>query len=167
VIHNILKRIKRGFIMRRKEKEISDRGLIDDLIKKAMVIRIAMVDDNLPYIVPMNFGYKNNCLYFHSAKEGRKIDLIKKNNNICFEIDYDLGLVKGDAACNWGQDFCSIIGSGKAYFVESLEEKIVALDYIMEHYSGKSGHEYSENEVNRVAVIKIEIDNITGKKSGK
>ena len=63
--------------MRRKEKEISDRNIIDDLIKKAMIIRIAMVDDNLPYIVPMNFGYKDNCLYFHSAKEGRKIDLIK------------------------------------------------------------------------------------------
>ena len=71
--------------MRRKDKEIKDKEVIESIIKRATVCRIALSENNVPYIVPLSFGYKDNCLYFHSAPEGRKIDIIKQNNNVCFE----------------------------------------------------------------------------------
>ena len=75
--------------MRRKEKEIKDRKEIISILQKAKICRIGLSENNKPYIVPMNFGYKEGCLYFHCANEGRKIGIIKKNNNVCFEIDTD------------------------------------------------------------------------------
>ena len=79
--------------MRRKDKEIIDVNEKINVIKKCKVCRIGLSENNIPYIIPLNFGYKyeNNLLtlYFHSALEGKKLDIIKNNNNACFEIDCD------------------------------------------------------------------------------
>ena len=109
---------------------------------------------------------RNNFLYFHSAKEGRKIDMIRKNNTVCFEIDVDTKLLKAEQPCKWSIKYYSVIGFGKAFLVEDLEEKREALDIIMEHYSGKSSFEYPEESVNNVIIIKVRIEGMTGKKSG-
>ena len=152
--------------MRRKDKEIKDKKVIESIIKRATVCRIALSENNVPYIVPLSFGYKDNCLYFHSAPQGRKIDIIKQNNNVCFELDIDCELVKKpEDPCSWNMKYYSVIGFGKAFFVDSPEEKRRALNIIVEHYSSNS-HEYSANKINKVAIIKIEIDSMTGKKSG-
>jgi len=152
--------------MRKKDKEIKDKKLIEFIIKRATVCRIALSENNVPYIVPLNFGYKDNCLYFHSAKEGKKIDMIRRNNDVCFEIDIDNEIIKGENACGWSMKYYSIIGFGRAFFVEGFEEKWKALDIVMEHYAGKSSFEYSEEGVNNAAIIKVEIESMTGKKSG-
>ncbi|MEA1964472.1 MAG: pyridoxamine 5'-phosphate oxidase family protein [Candidatus Aerophobetes bacterium] len=152
--------------MRRKGKEIKDKNAIESIIKRATVCRIALSENNVPYIVPLSFGYKDNCLYFHSAKEGKKIDIIKKNNNLCFEFDIENELVKAEDACNWDMKYYSVIGCGKAFLVEDFEEKREALDIIMEHYSGKSSFEYPEKTVSNVAIIKVKIESMSGKKSG-
>ena len=76
--------------MRRKDKEISDRSAIEDIIKRSTVCRLAMSDNNSPYVIPINFGYENSTVYFHSAREGRKIDILKKNPNVCIEFDIDI-----------------------------------------------------------------------------
>jgi len=68
--------------LRRKEKEIIDKKEIESIIERATVGRIGMSENNLPYVIPVNFGYKNNFLYFHSGSVGKKIDIIKKNNKI-------------------------------------------------------------------------------------
>ncbi len=80
--------------MRREDKEINDIATIEGIIRKARVCRLALSENGQPYIVPLCFGYKDNNLYFHSAGEGKKLDIIKKNNNVCFEFDIDLELVK-------------------------------------------------------------------------
>ncbi len=113
----------------------------------------------------MCFGYRDNRLYFHSAADGKKIDIIKKNNRICFEFDTHEGLIKSENPCDWDMKYCSVIGSGKAFFIEKPEEKIRALNIIAEHYSSDA-HQYQKNSVDNVRIIKVEIDNITGKKSG-
>ncbi len=74
--------------LRRRDKAINDRGLMEKILDTALVCRIAMCTDNIPYIVTMNFAYKDNCLYLHSAKSGRKIDILRKNPRVCFEIDH-------------------------------------------------------------------------------
>jgi hypothetical protein len=152
--------------MRRKDKEIVDRTLIDRIIDRADVCRVAFCDGNIPYIVPMNFGYRDDCLYFHCAREGRKIEMLKKNENVCFEMDIEHELVKNEKPCEWGMKYYSVIGFGKAELVEGNDEKRKALDIIMSRYSDSKSFEYPENILNNVKIIKVSITEISGKKSG-
>jgi nitroimidazol reductase NimA-like FMN-containing flavoprotein (pyridoxamine 5'-phosphate oxidase superfamily) len=150
--------------MRRKEKEITDIADIEKILKESQICRLAMVDGDKPYIVPMNFGYQDNTLFLHSALEGKKIDLIKKNPNICFEVDQLINLKKAKLACDWGNEYKSVIGWGKAVLQNSLNEKIIGLNIIMAQYSGRE-FEYSDKMLEDTLVIKVLIDRITGKKS--
>ncbi|MBC8439806.1 MAG: pyridoxamine 5'-phosphate oxidase family protein [Deltaproteobacteria bacterium] len=150
--------------MRRKEKEITNREEIEIILKQSHVCRLAMVDEDKPYLIPMNFGYSDGCLFFHCAKQGRKIDLLKKNPNICFEVDELIRLKKASLACDWGIDFKSVIGSGKAQFLEDSDEKIQALNIIMSQYSDRS-FEYPDEMLEKTLVIKVVIDEMTGKQS--
>jgi len=150
--------------MRRKEKEITNREDIENILRKSKVCRLAMVDGDKPYMVPLNFGYSDGCLFFHCAKQGRKIDLIKKNPNICFEVDELIRLKKASLACDWGIDFKSVIGSGKAQFLEDSKEKIQALNAIMSQYSGRT-FEYPDEMLEKTLVIKVVIEEMTGKQS--
>ncbi|UCG54301.1 MAG: pyridoxamine 5'-phosphate oxidase family protein [Dehalococcoidia bacterium] len=152
--------------MRRSEKEIKEQEEIENIIERADVCRIGLSDGNMPYIVAMNFGYKDNCLYFHCAKEGKKIDIIKRNYNACFEMDIDHAFVKPEGRpCARRGKYRSVIGFGKAFIVEDFEEISDALNIIIQHY-GNEYYPFSKDELERVCIIKIEIGSITGKKSG-
>jgi hypothetical protein len=151
--------------MRRKEQEIKDRKDVDSIINRAVTCRIALSVNNQPYIVPVNFGYKDNCLYFHSAKEGQKIDMLKANNRVCFQMDADYELLTNEVACTWSFKYRSVIGFGRAVIVDDFAEKKKALDIIMAHYA-QGSFAYKDSEVNQLAIVKIEIDSLTGKKSG-
>ena len=152
-------------IMRRVDKEITHRAEMESIIRRSMVCRLALADENLPYLVPLCFGYKDNSLYFHSIGQGKKLDMLKKNNNVCFEFDIDYEPIKADKACDWGMKFKSVIGFGKASFVEDFESKCRALDIIMQQYSGES-FAYPEAKVKNTVIIKVEIEHMTGKQSG-
>ena len=121
--------------MRRKDKEIKDKKEIESIISKSDVCGIALCENDSPYIVPVCFGYKDNFLYIHSATDGKKIDLIKKNNRVCFEFDTHEGLIKSENPCDWDLKYHSVVGSGKAFFIDGLEEKTKALNIITGHYS--------------------------------
>ncbi len=151
--------------MRRKDKEINDVGAIEAILRKASVCRLGLCEANQPYVVPLCFGYKDNTLYFHCAGQGKKLDIIRKNNNVCFEVDINHELVKADKACDWGMKYKSVIGFGKAVFIEDIESKRKALDVIMQQYSEKS-FEYPANAIENIVVIKVEIESIKGKHSG-
>lgn len=150
--------------MRRKEKEIKDQKTIDEIIKKAIVCRIAMCDDGMPYLVPVNFGYRDNAIYIHTAYEGKKIDILRKNNRVCFEIESDIQLVSADAACDWGTLYTSVIGFGRAQFIEDEEGKREGLEIIVRHYTDQP-IEFKEKGFRKALVIKIEIESLTGKSS--
>lgn len=154
--------------MRRNDKEIKDKNAIERILNEAQVCRIALCNDNKPYIVPMNFGFKDNYLYLHSACEGRKIDMIKGNNNICFEVDIKNELVKSDEACNWGMKYYSVIGFGNASLINDNNKKKEALDIIMQKYSENTQKtfEYSPSALDKTVIIKVKITKLTGKKSG-
>jgi len=154
--------------LRRKDREVKDKETIESIIKGATVCRIALSENNVPYIVPVAFGYKDNCLYFHSAPQGRKIDVIKQNNNVCFELDIDCELAKkSEQPCSWSMKYRSVIGFGKAFFIDGVKEKRTALNIIVEHYSGNPNeYPYPEDVISNMAVIKVEIDSMTGKQSG-
>ena len=156
--------VKRGY-MRKKEKEITDIEEIEKIIKKAKVCHLGLMDNDEPYIVPVNFGYDRNALYFHSALEGRKVELIKKNNKICFEIDTDVEIVSSEKPCDWTTKYRSVIGVGRAHILNSDEDKAHGLSLIMKQYSdGEPGLDFEK--LNSVLIVKIDIESITGKKSG-
>ncbi len=152
--------------MLRSDKEIKDSREIAAIMAKAAVCRIALVDNDYPYIVPVNFVVRNNYLYFHSSPQGKKIDIIRKNNRVCFEIDIDTEIVPGDVPCSWGTRYRCVIGSGLAFFLEDEREKKQALDYLMEKYSGGKDFSYATEALAKVAVFSVKIEKIKGKKSG-
>jgi uncharacterized protein len=151
--------------MRRKEKEITNRKDIDIILDEAEIIRVAMSVDNKPYIVCLNFGYDGKDIYFHSANEGQKLDMIKQNSNVCFQTEIGAKVVPSDTECDWTAKFKSVVGNGKAKIVEGLKDKQKGLDVIMDKYAPDKTFEYSDKVLKMVTLVKIEIDEIYGKKS--
>jgi len=154
--------------MRRPEKEIKDRAQIEAILHRAQVCRIAMCQDDIPYIVPMSFGYRDNCLYFHSASVGKKIGILRRNNRVCFELDVDQEHVDSLIPSECTTRYRSVIGFGRAAFVTDPAEKKRALDLLMQHYADPQSqtYEYSEKPFSKVTIIKVEIESMTGKQSG-
>ena len=156
--------------MRRKDREITDRSGIIRILERCRVCRIAMVDKGRPYIVPMNFGYEYNdqalTLFFHSAAEGQKIDILKTSGCVCFEADCGHELVESDDACKNGFLYESVIGEGNAVFITENDEKKYALNRIMMHQCGRN-FVFKDDSVKNVAVFKINVTAVSGKKCGR
>lgn len=152
--------------MRRQDKEIADYGLIETILKEEPICRIALCDWEKPYLIPMVFGYLDGYLYLHSAQEGKKIDLIRKNNQICFEVESKVKVIPGEEPCNWGINYYSVIGFGKAYFLEEPEEKKKALDIMMRKFTKENQLEYPEEMLAKTEMIRVVIEEMTGKKAG-
>lgn len=151
--------------MRRSDKEINDPKEIDDILQAAQVCRIAMAAGDRPYLVPVNFAVSGGCLYFHSAASGKKVDVIRENPSICFEVDIPGDLISGETACSWGMKYRSVIGFGQADFIENAAEKKQALDILMKKYAGNDVFSYDNDQLDKVCVIGVRIDTISGKRS--
>jgi hypothetical protein len=152
--------------MRKSNREITKREEIDKIIKKSDVCRIAFAKNNIPYLVPVSFGYDGKSLFIHTAKKGKKIDFIEENNVVCFEFDSDVETITDDKiACNWTTSYRSVIGNGKIIELLEFEEQEIAINQIMLHYSGKKW-EFEKKMLNGAKLWKIEIKEITGKMSG-
>jgi len=148
--------------VRRKDLEITDRAEIDRILEKALVCRLGLSVDGEPYVVPLAFGYDGKSLYFHSAREGRKIDMIRANPRVCFEVDMDHEVVKREGSCTWTIKYNSVIGFGKAVMIEEGEAKAAALNVLMRHYGGEE-YAVGEKMLDTLAVIRVDIENISGK----
>lgn len=159
--------------MRRKDKEITDKALIEKILKDAVICRIAMADGEQPYIVPMNFGYDGQYLYLHCAREGRKLELLRNNNRVCFEVEEDTAIIASGNACDWTMKYLCVIGTGRAVLVQDNDEKRQAFEIIMRKYSrimegesARTSFEFPDKLLNAVEVLRIEIEELSGKKSG-
>ncbi|MEQ8176039.1 MAG: pyridoxamine 5'-phosphate oxidase family protein [Syntrophomonadaceae bacterium] len=152
--------------MRRKDKEVAEPEIVQYILEQAPAIRIAMCDEHMPYIVAMNFGWEPGRIYLHSAMEGRKISILERNSRVAFQTDLNTEIIAGESPCNWGAKYLSLIGSGRACFIETPEEKKHALDLIMSKYSGAGDFAYPSSTLDKTCVIRIDIAEMTGKKSG-
>lgn len=152
--------------MRRKEREVTEISQIEEIIHKSDVCRIAFADGNKPYIVTMNFGYEQNParLYFHCAAEGRKIDMIKSNSNVCFEMDTDHQLYGGKDPCDWGMHYSSVVGYGRISILDENEARKTGMASIMEHYTHRKEYEFDNQVFGRTVILMLEIAEMTGKK---
>lgn len=135
------------------------------IIRSAKVMHLALADNNIPFLVPVFYAYDGTALFFHSARVGTKIEIMKRNNNVCFEISVDHDVIESDMACDFEAKHRTVVGFGKATFVEDEVEKVRALDMIVAQFSSKE-FEYPKAKLNSVAVIRIDIESIKGKKHG-
>ena len=149
--------------MRKAEREIRDPADLLAIMKEALVCRIGLSDEGAPYVVPMNFGLGDNCLYLHCAGEGRKLDIIRKNDRVCFEMDLLRELKRSETACGWGARYVSVIGFGRAVPVDDAAEKRRGIDSIMNHYGAQGPFFYPDETLARTTVIRIDIESVTGK----
>lgn len=149
--------------MRKSQREIRDRAEIETIIRGSQVCRLGLTDGDEPYIVPLCFGYDGRALYFHCAQEGRKLEILRGNNRVCFEFDIVEGIVEDPQACNWGVRYRSVIGFGTARLVEEPDDKLRALAIIMKQYS-QEAFAFPDDAVARTAVVKVTIETISGKR---
>ncbi|MCG8579278.1 MAG: pyridoxamine 5'-phosphate oxidase family protein [Bacteroidales bacterium] len=151
--------------MRRKEREIKDAVIIHQILSQSSICRLAIHDEPFPYIVPMNYGYVDGTIYFHCATEGRKLDLLKKNNKVGFEIEYDSEVLKGAVSCQWTTRYRSVIGTGEVDIIDDIETKTLGLDTIMKQH-GKADNEYIPGAMAKALVLRLKIKSFTAKQAG-
>ena len=138
---------------------------IDQFLTCARVGRIGIALEDEPYIVPVGYGYENGKVFFHSCFKGLKMNGIKQNPNVCFEVELDHKIHNTGIPCKWSTTYKSIIGYGTASILTDIKEKKKALKILIDHYASGTIYDFSNEMVDNVAVIKITINSMTGKQS--
>ena len=153
--------------MRRKDREVTDFSKMIAILKSCDCCRLGLVDGNEAYIVPMNFGYDVTAdevtLYFHCAKEGRKIGLLPKQTAVSFEMDTKHKLTVGKNDCDYSYLYQCIMGTGTVKEVSDIDEKIYGLQKIMAHYTNKTQWEFNEKILNVTKVLKLSVSTLSCK----
>jgi len=145
-------------------KQITDTNEIEAIIASCKICRIAMIDGELPYLLAFNFGYRNQTIYIHTGKTGKKLDVLAKNNKVCvlFDTDHELFFRNQPVACSWRQRYRSVMAHGKAVKVEDFEQKTAALNIFMQNYAEQQ-FTYSTPAINNIEVFEIKIERMTGR----
>ena len=152
--------------MTKRELQITDLQQIRAILDTAKVLRLGLAVNNEPYVVPMNYGYTMEegrlTLYLHSAVRGKKLDMLRANPNVFFELDCDLKPFDGVKPCQYGLSYSSIMGRGEAVLVEDAEEKMKAMTVLMKTQTGRD-FSFNEELVSIVAVVRIDVAEYTAK----
>ena len=151
--------------MRKSRQEISDRIMLEEILGRQIICRLAMVDQGRPYIIPVNYGYREGCLYVHSAPEGKKIDLLLQNPELCFEVEDLMEIMKGEKACDWSTRYRSVVGYGSAEILSDEKSKQEGLEVIMAQHGAPELKEFNPGNMSRMVILKIKITSMTGKRS--
>jgi len=151
--------------LRRKDREITDRGQIDALLARGKVMHLALADDNVPFVVPVFYVYDGQSVYFHSAQAGTKVEILKRNPVACFEVSLDHGIIEDEVPCDFEAQHRTVIGFGKAVFVTDQGEKVAALNRIVALFSEKK-FEFPPENLLRTLVVRIDVQSVKGKSHG-
>jgi nitroimidazol reductase NimA-like FMN-containing flavoprotein (pyridoxamine 5'-phosphate oxidase superfamily) len=152
--------------MRRKEKEIADKVVIEEILREQEVGRLATSVDDQPYVVPINYVYFNGKIIFHSHSDGMKMANIAKNPRVCFEVDSG-EIVKGNKPCDYAWKYLSVIVSGEAKVITNPEKRLNALRRLSDKYAPGKGKSLTAEDMARnphLSLVEISIEAMTGKK---
>ena len=152
--------------MRRAEKEITDSRILHDVLANSQVCRLGLVEDGMAYIVPVDYAFEDGHIFIHSATEGRKIEILKRNLEVTFEIEYFSDTVKGEVACKWGTKYRSVMGRGTIEMHYDSETKKHCFDMLMRKYGADFTPEYDDEFLSKAVVLKLKVESCTGKQSG-
>jgi len=157
--------------MRRSDREITAKMEIMQIVEKCDVCRLAFSDNDIPYIVPVNFGFEYTdgrlILYFHGASEGKKHEIITKNPRACFEMDCSHKLIEAEEAADYTMEYESVIGNGKISYITEKSEKTKALNFLMKQYAKEKSFSFSDHVIESVTVFKLDVLEFTGKRLKK
>ena len=152
--------------MTKREFQITDEAKIRQILDSAKVLHLGLAVDNEPYVVPMNYGYcleeGKLTLYLHSAVQGKKLDMIRANSRVFFELDCDRMPFEGKLPCQYGLAYSSLMGRGNARLIEDVEEKKKAMSILMNTQTGKE-FSFEDKLVSIVSVIRIDVAQYTAK----
>lgn len=152
--------------MTRRELEVTDIQTITHILDTAKVLHLGLVDEGMPYVVPMNYGYEmadgKPVLYLHSAVKGYKIDVIQKNPVCCFEMECDVQPFSGKVACQFGTSYYSLMGRGTVTPVDDPRDKARAMSVFMKTQTGKD-FTFTDPLVSIVSVLRIDVTEYTAK----
>ena len=151
-----------------KKRDLTFKPELESIIKKCTICNMAMVDqEGKPYVLPMNFGYASDYIYLHSARTGRKIDILQNNPEVCisFSADEELRWVNEDVACSWGMKYRSVLAYGKVEFIDDYDKKEEALKIIMSNYSDRE-FTFNAPAVKDVMVFRLAIETLHGRALG-
>ena len=152
--------------MTKRERQITDEHQIQAILDTARVLHLGLAVDNEPYVVPLNYGYVMEedklVIYLHSAQRGKKLDMLRANPNVFFEMDCDRMPFESKLPCQYGMVYSSIMGRGVATIVEDVEEKKQAMTILMKTQTGKD-FEFNDRLVSMVAVVRVDVSEYTAK----
>lgn len=155
--------------MRRKEREVSERSKILEIMEKCSICSLAFNDGEYPYVVPVNFAYRDTPqaveVYFHGANEGKKIDLIKKEGKVAFNMHCDTRVVIGKTICGSTREYESVSGAGKVEILTDDKEKELGLRLIVAHLGDNRQDEFDASRFARIAVCRLTVQHVCGKVS--
>ncbi len=151
-----------------KKELIVNHHKIKEIILNAKNCVISMVDNGIPYCIPMNFGYENEIFYFHGALYGKKYNILKTNPNVCLTLytNTALNIRHAEVACSYSLKFKSVVAIGKVEFVENNEEKAKFLNIIMKNYTNRDDFQYSMPSLEGVSVFFLKPTELTAYKRG-
>lgn len=148
--------------MSNKDKVIRDREQIIGIISRATVCRVGLIVDGKPLILPMNFGFRDPYLYFHTSPRSAKLDQLRACPEVCVEMDIEHELQKGKLPCGWTMRFESVIGYGTPEILIAPEDKLVGLAAVMEQYGGTADG-IPDKALDGVAIIRVQLTGLTGR----
>jgi nitroimidazol reductase NimA-like FMN-containing flavoprotein (pyridoxamine 5'-phosphate oxidase superfamily) len=153
--------------MRRADREVTDPTQIRDIIQACVCCRLGLNDAGQTYIVPLSFGWQERqgryTLYFHCAAEGRKLDILRREPTVSFEMDTGYRVNEAENACGYSCAFQSVMGTGRVTVVQEMAEKRQGLALLMEHTTGRTGWDFSENACRGVCVLRLDVEELSGK----
>lgn len=153
--------------MRRKDREVTDLMEIEAIIRRCDCVHLALMDGEKPYVVPLNFGLSREnggfVFYMHSALEGKKLELLRQNPQGAFCLDTGHRVLEGGTGCTWSFAYESVMGQGTLALVEEPAEKRRGLECIFRQYAGERELSMPEEALNTVAVLRLTVEEITGK----
>jgi nitroimidazol reductase NimA-like FMN-containing flavoprotein (pyridoxamine 5'-phosphate oxidase superfamily) len=154
--------------MRRKDREIKDRAGLEAILGEADACRIAFAAGGEPYIVALNYGYEWSgelpLLFFHCAREGRKLDMMRAAPRVCFELDAEHELVTGPEPCDWGMGYASVVGYGALREIDDEPGRLAALGAIMSHYGWNHEGAFRGGVLSATTVLELRVTEMTGKR---
>jgi nitroimidazol reductase NimA-like FMN-containing flavoprotein (pyridoxamine 5'-phosphate oxidase superfamily) len=153
--------------IRRKEKAITDEKIVKKILSKVAYITLALCKDNQPYLVSLSHGYdpNKNCIYFHCASEGKKIDYLKENNVVWGQAIIDKGYIQG--SCD--HLYATTQFKGKVTFITDFEEKKEALTNMVHKLDNKPDEviykQLTQQSITKISVGRIDIEYMSGKEA--
>ena len=151
--------------MRKARLEIKDREELEEILSTNVICRLAMVDEGMPYLLPFNYGYRDGIIFIHSAPEGRKIDILRKNPEVCFEVEDRVEVVKAERACGWSTRYRSVVGYGLVEIKGTPVDKQQGLEVIMAGHGAPHLVDFEPKDLRNMLILKLSITSMSGKHS--